>query len=474
MFNMSIIEELKKVLGDQNVLTGTDKDRYSSDWLGQYSFEPLCVVRPASTQEVSKVVRLASAAQVNIVPVGGNTGLNGGTHSDNAISVSMERMNSIHEIRVNSKIAIVDAGVILANLHNVVNENDLMFPLTFGARGSATIGGVLSTNAGGSNVLKYGNTRDLVLGVEIVLPNGEIMNLMSELHKDNSGYCLRDLVIGAEGTLGIITRAVLKLFPRPKAYATAMVAVNSLDTALSLLNELQDGTGGAVAAYEYMPKRYIQGHMELSSASRRPFKEDYEHLVMVELETTVELFSQCGDDGQVLLSGELERILDRNLDKGLILDAHIAQNEEQRLIMWERREAAAEISLLKTPLINNDIAVPLDKISKFLTIMDKKLPELDPDADVLIVSHLGDGNVHYTVWPSRDDEQHKDKIMEAIENVVLSLGGSFSAEHGIGLSKLSSMERRKDRVALDVMRQIKHAIDPEGIMNPGKVLPKIY
>ena len=471
---MSIIEELKKVLGDQNVLTGTDKDRYSSDWLGQYSFEPLCVVRPASTQEVSKVVRLASAAQVNIVPVGGNTGLNGGTHSDNAISISMERMNSIHEIRVNSKIAIVDAGVILANLHNVVNENDLMFPLTFGARGSATIGGVLSTNAGGSNVLKYGNTRDLVLGVEIVLPNGEIMNLMSELHKDNSGYCLRDLVIGAEGTLGIITRAVLKLFPRPKAYATAMVAVNSLDTALSLLNELQDGTGGAVAAYEYMPKRYIQGHMELSSASRRPFKEDYEHLVMVELETTVELFSQCGDDGQVLLSGELERILDRNLDKGLILDAHIAQNEEQRLIMWERREAAAEISLLKTPLINNDIAVPLDKISKFLTIMEKKLPELDPDADVLIVSHLGDGNVHYTVWPSRDDEQHKDKIMEAIENVVLSLGGSFSAEHGIGLSKLSSMERRKDRVALDVMRQIKHAIDPEGIMNPGKVLPKIY
>ena len=474
MFNMSIIEEFKKVLGDQNVLTGTDKDRYSSDWLGQYSFEPLCVVRPASTQEVSKVVRLASAAQVNIVPVGGNTGLNGGTHSDNAISISMERMNSIHEIRVNSKIAIVDAGVILANLHNVVNENDLMFPLTFGARGSATIGGVLSTNAGGSNVLKYGNTRDLVLGVEIVLPNGEIMNLMSELHKDNSGYCLRDLVIGAEGTLGIITQAVLKLFPRPKAYATAMVAVNSLDTALSLLNELQDGTGGAVAAYEYMPKRYIQGHMELSSASRRPFKQDYEHLVMVELETTVELFSQCGDDGQVLLSGELERILDRNLDKGLILDAHIAQNEEQRLIMWERREAAAEISLLKTPLINNDIAVPLDKISKFLTIMEKKLPELDPDADVLIVSHLGDGNVHYTVWPSRDDEQHKDKIMEAIENVVLSLGGSFSAEHGIGLSKLSSMERRKDRVALDVMRQIKHAIDPEGIMNPGKVLPKIY
>jgi FAD/FMN-containing dehydrogenase len=471
---MSLIEELKKDLGDQNVLTGTDKERYSSDWLGQYRFEPLCVVRPASTKEVSKVVRLARSFHVNIVPVGGNTGLNGGTHSDNAISISMERMNKICEIRLNSKIAIVEAGVILANLHQIVNENDLMFPLTFGARGSATIGGVLSTNAGGSNVLKYGNTRDLVLGVEIVLPNGEIMNLMSELHKDNSGYCLRDLVIGAEGTLGIITKAVVKLFPKPKAYATAMIAVKSLDSALALLNELQDQTGGAVAAYEYMPKRYIEGHMELSSSSKKPFKKDYEHLVMVELETTVELFSRYGDDGKVLLSGELERILNKNLNEGFILDAHIAQNEEQRLIMWERREAAAEISLLKTPLINNDIAVPLDQVSKFLTVMEKKLPELDPDADVLIVSHLGDGNVHYTVWPSNDDEKHKDKIMEAIETVVLTLGGSFSAEHGIGLSKLSSMERRKDRVSLEVMRKIKNAIDPEGIMNPGKVLPKAH
>ena len=470
---MSLIGELKKVLGDQNVLTGADKDRYSSDWLGQYIFEPLCVVRPGSTEEVSKIVKLARTFQSKIVPVGGNTGLNGGTHSDNAISISMERMNKIHEIRLNSKIAIVEAGVILTSLHQVANENDLIFPLTFGARGSATIGGVLSTNAGGSNVLKYGNTRDLVLGVEIVLPSGEIMNLMSELHKDNSGYCLRDLIVGAEGTLGIITQAVLKLFPKPKAYATAMIAVKSLEDALSLLNELQDGTGGAVAAYEYMPKRYIQGHMELSTASRKPFQKDYEHLVMVELETTIELFSRSKDDGQVILSGELERILNKNLDRGVILDAHIAQNEEQRLIMWERREAAAEISLLRTPLINNDIAVPLDKVAKFFNIMEKKLPDLDPDADVLVVSHLGDGNVHYTVWPSKDDEKHKDKIMEAIESVVLKLGGSFSAEHGIGLSKLSSMERRKDRVALDVMRQIKNAIDPEGIMNPGKVLPKL-
>ena len=470
---MSLIGELKKVLGDQNVLTGADKDRYSSDWLGQYIFEPLCVVRPGSTEEVSKIVKLARTFQSKIVPVGGNTGLTGGTHSDDAISISMERMNKIHEIRLNSKIAIVEAGVILTSLHQVANGNDLIFPLTFGARGSATIGGVLSTNAGGSNVLKYGNTRDLVLGVEIVLPSGEIMNLMSELHKDNSGYCLRDLIVGAEGTLGIITQAVLKLFPKPKAYATAMIAVKSLENALSLLNELQDGTGGAVAAYEYMPKRYIQGHMELSTASRKPFQKDYEHLVMVELETTIELFSRSKDDGQVILSGELERILNKNLDRGVILDAHIAQNEEQRLIMWERREAAAEISLLRTPLINNDIAVPLDKVAKFLNIMEKKLPDLDPDADVLVVSHLGDGNVHYTVWPSKDDEKHKDKIMEAIENVVLKLGGSFSAEHGIGLSKLSSMERRKDRVALDVMRQIKNAIDPEGIMNPGKVLPKL-
>ena len=470
---MPLIEELIRVLGDQNVIMGKDKDRYSSDWLGQYSFEPVCVVRPGSSQEVSKVVRLAIRFKVKIVPVGGNTGLNGGTHSDGSISISLERMDKIHEIRSCSKIALVEAGVILTNLHQAASENNLKFPLMFGARGSATIGGVLSTNAGGSNVLKYGNTRDLVLGVEVVLPNGEIMNLMSELHKDNSGYSLRDLVIGAEGTLGIITKAVLKLFPKPKAYATAMVAIESLDSALVLLNELQEGTGGAVAAYEYMPKRYIQCHRELYPTFRKPFENEYDHLVMVELETTVELFSKFGDDGQVLLTVELQRILNQNLSKGYIVDAHIAQNEEQRSIMWARREAATEISLMKRPLINNDIAVPLDKVSQFLDIMEKKLPELDPNADAFVVSHLGDGNVHYGVWPSQDDQQHKDKIMEAIEDIVLYLGGSFSAEHGIGLSKLASMERRKDPVALNFMRQIKDAIDPDGIMNSGKVLPKV-
>ena len=285
----------------------------------------MCVVRPASTEEVSKVIKLAIRFEVKIVLVGGNTGLTGGTNSDNAISISMERMNRINEIRPNSKIALVEAGVILQIYIRSQVKNGLKFPLTFGARGSATIGGVLSTNAGGSNVLKYGNTRDLVLGVEIVLPNGEIMNLMSELHKDNSGYCLRDLVIGAEGTLGVITKAVLKLFPKPKAYATAMVAVESLDHALTLLNELQEGTGGAVAAYEYMPKSYIQGYMALSSSNRKPFENDYEHLVMVELETTVELFSKPGVDGQVLLSAELERILIKNLNKGFVHDAHVAQ-----------------------------------------------------------------------------------------------------------------------------------------------------
>ncbi len=449
---MKLIEELRVVLGGQHVLIGKDKERYSSDWLGQYSFEPLCVFHLASTEEVSKVVKLAIRFEVKIVPVGGNTGLSGGTHSDNAISISMERMNRIIEIRPNSKIAFVEAGIILAKLHQVASENDLKFPLTFGARGSATIGGVLSTNAGGSNVLKYGNTRDLVLGVEIVLPNGEIMNFMSELHKNNSGYSLRDLVIGAEGTLGVITKAVLKLFPKPKAYATAMVAVESLDHALTLLNELQEGTGGAEAAYEYMPRSYVQFYMALSSSNRKPFENDYEHLVMV----------------------ELERILNQNLNKGFVHDAHIAQNEEQRKIMWARREAATEISLLKRPLINNDIAVPLDMVSKFLDIMERRLPELDQNADDFIVSHLGDGNVHYGVWPSQVDEEHKDKIMETIEDIVLSLGGSFSAEHGIGLSKLSSMKRRKDSVALKVMRQIKDTIDPKGIMSPGKVLPREY
>lgn len=469
---IEVIEYLRKLLGEANVLTGRDCVKWSRDWTGTYEFSPLAVVRPGSTEEVSAVMRYAYANDIAIVPVSGNTGLAGGTRADASLMISLDRMNKIKEVRGASRIAIVEAGVILSKLHDAVAEHDLIFPLTFGARGSAMLGGCLSTNAGGSNVLRYGNTRDLCLGLEVVLPNGDILNLMSELHKDNSGYNLRHLMIGAEGTLGIITGAVLKLFPRPMAYATAMVAAPDLAGALDLLNRLQRVTGGRVEAFEYMPRNYIEAHMAKFPGARMPFEEHYDVNLLVEIGSAAP--ADCTEDetGQIPLTRALEETLVDLMENGKVLDAVVAKTGAQRADMWARREAAAEIALTRGHAINNDIAVPLDKVATFLEAMEERLPQIDEGAETLTVSHLGDGNVHYTVFPKSTDPVIHDKIMEAVEDAAISLGGSFSAEHGIGTSKLPSMSRRKHAIALETMRKLKHALDPKGLLNPGKVLPK--
>jgi FAD/FMN-containing dehydrogenase len=466
-----MIDQLEAIVGKANVATGGDMTRWSRDWTGVYSWEPLAVVRPASTDEVSAILRLANETGTKIVPVSGNTGLAGGTRADGAVMLSLDRMNRIREIRPAARIAIVEAGVILSSLHDAADTAGLIFPLTFGARGSTMVGGFLSTNAGGSNVLRYGNTRDLCLGLEVVLPSGEVMDLMSELHKDNSGYNLRHLMIGAEGTLGIITAAVLKLAPKPRAYATAMVAAPSLEQALSLLNRLQEATGGGVEAFEYMPRAYIEGHLAKFPHAKAPFDAMHDINILVEVGATAPRDCLPGPDGRVPVSAYLEEVLEHMFEDGAILDAVVAQSQAQRAEMWERREAAAEIAMAHKPIVNNDIAVPLDKVATFLERIHARLIQLDAGAKELIVSHLGDGNVHYTVWPVSQDPQVHDAIMEAVEDVVLDLGGSFSAEHGIGTSKLPSMARRKNKVALSVMRAIKMALDPKSILNPGKVLP---
>lgn len=466
-----MINQLKSILGEKYVLTGTDMARWSRDWIGGYSWQPLAVVRPANTAEVSEIVKLANVSGTAIVPVSGNTGLAGGTSAQDALMISLDRMNKIREIRPDARVAIVDAGVILSALHDATDAHNLIFPLTFGARGSAMLGGCLSTNAGGSNVLRYGNTRDLCLGLEVVLPSGEIMDIMSELHKDNSGYNLKHLIIGAEGTLGIITAAVLKLAPKPGAYATAMVAVPSLDAALELLNRLQNATGGAVEAFEYMPRTYIDAHMALFPSARAPFEQSYDTNILVEIGATAARDCTIGESGKTPVADHLEDTLAELYEAGMVLDAIVAQNVAQRSEMWARREAAAEISISKTPIVGNDIAVPLDQVSTFLTRIDARLSDLDKGAQSLSVAHLGDGNIHYTVWPASDESTVHDQIMQAVEEEALALGGSFSAEHGIGLSKKPSMARRKNPVALGVMRAIKTALDPNNIMNPGKVLP---
>jgi FAD/FMN-containing dehydrogenase len=469
---MGLIAELQALVGGGQVLTGADMAGHARDWMGKYHGTPVAVVRPADTAEVAACVRLAAAAGVPVVPIGGNTGLVGGTMTDGGLLLSLERMNRIRAVKPEARLVVAEAGVVLSRLHEAAEAQGLYFPLWFGARGSAMLGGVLSTNAGGSNVLRYGSTRGLCLGVEVVLPDGRVLNLMGELHKDNSGYDLKDLFIGAEGTLGIITAAVMKLVPAPLAHATATVAVGSLADALGLLNRMQAVTGGRVEAFEFMPRSYCERLRAARPDLGQPFGHIPEVTLLIEAATTVPDEAAPDTAGEVPLVRHLEEVLARMLEAGLVTDAVIARSEHQRRAMWARREAAAEICVGLTPAVDTDVCLPLDRVEPFLTRALAGLEALDPGARTLTVGHLGDGNLHFTVFPSRDDDVLKDRVMDLVEDVVEDLGGSFSAEHGVGLSKLPSMARRKDPVALDVMRKVKAALDPAGLMNPGKVIPR--
>jgi FAD/FMN-containing dehydrogenase len=456
---MGFIEQAAAIVGSAQVLTGSDMARYVDDPTGAYHSAPLCVVRPGSTQEVSDLMELAYGMDQVVVPVSGNTGVSGGTFNEGAVMLSVERMNAVREVNASARTATVEAGVILDRLRDAADDAGLVFPVVFGARGSAMVGGILSTNAGGSNVLRYGNTRAQCLGIEVVLADGRVMDLMTALHKDNSGYDLRDLMIGAEGTLGIITAAVMKLSPKPAHTVTAMLAPVSLDAALTVLNRLQAASGGAVEACEYMPRSYIERQLAQIAGAREPFDAPHEVNVLVEL---------AGDAG---LSELFEDVLGAALEEGLIADAVIAQNDTQRAAMWERRESAAEVTLATTPALMGDIALPVDRLSDFFTAMRDRLSKIEPKAQDTCVAHLGDGNIHYVAYSEANDPDLKVRLSEAMEGLVADMRGSFSAEHGVGLYKLGSMERHKNPVALDVMRSIKTALDPKGILNPGKVIP---
>jgi FAD/FMN-containing dehydrogenase len=468
---MGLIEDLQAALGKAHVLTGADMGRHARDWMGKYEGAPLAVVRPADTAEVSACVKVAAAHGLPVVPISGNTGLVGGTMTTGGLMVSLERMNRIRAIKPDARLVVAEAGVVLTRLHEAAEAEGLYFPLWFGARGSAMLGGVLSTNAGGSNVLRYGSTRALCLGLEVVLADGRVLNLMSELHKDNSGYDLKQMFIGAEGTLGIITAAVMKLVPAPRAHATATVAARSLGDALVLLNRMQEATGGRVEAFEFMPRTYSDRLKIARPDLGLPFDTIPEVTILIEAATTAPAEAEPDEGGEVPLIGVLERVLAEMLEADLIQDAVLARSEQQRRAMWARREAAAEITVGLTPAVDTDVCLPLDRVETFLAEALRRLEALDPGLRSLTVAHLGDGNLHFTAFPTRNEATLKDRVMEVVEDVVAELGGSFSAEHGVGLSKLNSMARRKDPVALDVMRAVKRALDPEGRMNPGKVIP---
>lgn len=455
-----LIHALHDAVGARHVWTDPDRMApHLREGRGRWQGEALAVVHPASTAEVAACVRACAAAGVAIYPQGGNTGLVGGGIPQGGVVIATGRMNRIREVDPLNATITVEAGCTLAAIQQAADEADRLFPLSLASEGSCQIGGNLSTNAGGTGVLRYGNTRDLALGVEVVLPDGQVLNALSALRKDNTGYDLRDLFIGAEGTLGLITAATLALVPAPRAYVTALIGMETSDAALDVLHELQSATNGSVEAFEYMP----QGYTDRLTDQRPDLAPPFRHGANI-------LIEAAGSD-EPALRAALETVLEHGFEAGQITDAVIAESGAQRDRLWAMREAAAEITLNRHPLVDTDIALPLDRVGAFLGKMQERLAALDARAQEMVVAHLGDGNIHYTAYPSRDDPALMAAIRAAVSELAVSMGGTFSAEHGIGLSKRPSMAAHKDPVALEVMRTIKAALDPLGIMNPGKVLP---
>ncbi|WP_417418878.1 FAD-binding oxidoreductase [Hoeflea sp.] len=472
------VDGLCGIVGPEHVLTETAAMAgYLTDWTRQFSGDAIAVVRPSATEQVSRIVRLCGSAGVRIVPQGGNTGLAGGgipSPDVPSIILSLKRMNAIRHFDEAGRTVVADAGVVLEALQTYVEARDLLFPLTFGAKGSCSIGGSLATNAGGSNVVRYGNTRELCLGVEAVLPDGSVFNGLTGLRKDNTGYDLKDLLIGSEGTLGIITAAVFKLFPKPLTRVTAFLSMASVEAAIRTLNRIQDRTGQSVEAFEYIPQPVLSAVEKSFPDLKSPLEGPVETGVLLEVGSSRVSDARTDDAGSTYLAAELLAVLEELMEAGDIVDAAIATSEQQRLVLWRMRESVLEAIMEYGASYHFDISLPLANISWFLQEMDAMAAELG--FETLTIGHLGDGNLHYALvcadqdrWLTLPLDQAKTKAFE----LLTQLNGSFSAEHGIGQSKLDVMRMLKEPAQLDAMRAIKRALDPEGIMNPGRLVPGV-
>jgi FAD/FMN-containing dehydrogenase len=471
-----LVKSLREVVGDANVLTAAkDTDGYLVDWTGQFSSDALAVVRPGTTDEVAQVVKICGGHGIAIVPQGGRTGLCGGgvpVKGDRSVVLSLTRMNAIRSIDETGRTVVAEAGVVLETLQDAALEKGLIFPLTFGAKGSCTIGGNLSTNAGGINVVRYGTARELCLGIEAVMPDGSVINALTGLRKDNTGYDLKNLLIGSEGTLGIITAAVFKLYPAPSARATAFLSAASLSAAIAVLNRLQDHSGRGVEAFEYMPRPAVDVIAKVFPDLRPPLEKPAETGILVEVASSRPDDAEEMEDGGIRLNGEVMELLAECMEEGLLLDVMVAQSEQQRKDLWRMRESILEAITDSGPAFHTDISLPLAHIASFVTEMDPEMAQLG--FQPLTVGHLGDGNLHYALSAAegRDWEGLRlDDARRKIFALLTKLDGSFSAEHGIGQSKLPVMAALKEQTQLAAMRAIKRSLDPSNIMNPGKVLP---
>lgn len=463
---------------DASALLTSDDDlqRYGADWTGAFKTKPVAVLRPADTEAVSRAVTICAEHAVAVVPQSGRTGLCGGgvpVEGQPSVVLSLERMNAVRRIDPDARTMTAEAGVILEQAQARALDHDMIFPLTFGAQGSAMLGGALSTNAGGSNVVKYGTTRELCIGIEAVMPDGSIVNALTGLRKDNTGYDLRDLLIGAEGTLGIITAAVFKLSPKPRVRVAAFLALADLADAPQVLNRLQDQSGNGVEAFEYMPEAAVEVICRAFPAIRPPLDEPADHGIFVEVASTRSDDAEIGEDGSSRLGQQVLTLLGDLLEENILVDAMVAQSESQRNQLWHMRESILEAITANGPALHTDISLPLAEIANFVGTMDAAVRDMG--FVPLTVGHLGDGNLHYTLAAASDrdwDDLPVSRAKEMIFDRLRELSGSFSAEHGIGQSKLDLMRKMKEQSQISVMQDIKRALDPQCIMNPGKLVPR--
>jgi FAD/FMN-containing dehydrogenase len=458
---MSLQDLLGDIVGAGNVLTRDEDTRaYFTDWRRQYSASAEAVVRPATTGEVAEVVRLCAREGVAIVPQGGNTGLCGGsvpTGRGREIVLSLARMRRIRDLDALNDTITVEAGCVLADVQRTAAEAGRLFPVSLAAEGSCQIGGNLSTNAGGVNVLRYGSARDQVLGLEVVLPDGRVWHGLRGLRKDNTGYDLKQLFLGAEGTLGIITAAVLRLYPRPSATVTAWLAVAGPRAAVELLGLLRERLGDRLSAFELISASCLEAVLSHLPESRAPLAARHPWYVLVDI----------ADSGaQAPLGERVERALSECAERGTLADAVLAQSGEQAAALWRIRETIPEAQFTN---VKHDVAVPVSRTPEFIAAATERLLGRFPQAEVYAFGHVGDGNIHYNVGPPVLVAERA-AVNHIVYAVVRELGGSISAEHGLGQLKREEIRAHKDPLELELMQRIKQALDPRGLMNPGKVL----
>jgi FAD/FMN-containing dehydrogenase len=461
-----LLAAFRAIVGDKYAVTdAADIAPYLTEERGLFHGRSPLVLRPGSTAEVSAICKLATEHKIALVPQGGNTGLVGGqTAHHGEVVISLRRLDKIREVDAASNTMTCEAGVVLQIAQQKAAEADRLFPLSLGAEGSCTIGGNLSTNAGGTGALAYGVAREMALGLEVVLADGRVLNLLSKLKKDNTGYDLRNLFIGAEGTLGIITAATLKLFPKPRAIETAYVGLKSPADALKLLAISQSMAAGSLTSFELLADIAVDFSIRHGIDIRDPLTSKHPWYVLMEL-------SSSRDDAR----DALESILAKGMEDGIVDDAVIAANLSQRAAFWKLRDEMSAAQKPEGGSIKHDISVPVAAVPAFIAEADAAVVKLIPGSRPVPFGHLGDGNIHYNVSQpiganAADFLARWHELNAVVFAIVMRMGGSISAEHGIGVLKRDELPDVKDKVAISLMRGIKAQLDPLGIMNPGKVL----